>query len=210
MLHHYTFENAYLTYKQYKSQKAAVNIAIDVQDDDPFGPPPPPNHYQNGFACKGELTFEWGTSNQCYLKKMQEVDLVIHDQGDSSKLKIILLDMLDSSPGMPGALQGQPCRTRHYTWSFVVTQKPLSDGLGLFPEAIKRVVMKVFVFTRFPGFWNVTETSAVVMAQTRQQAVTLMNDELSKRGIASLQDGGYSVMELDPTKPSAFVMADGA
>ena len=70
--------------------------------------------------------------------------------------------------------------------------------------------MKVFVFSRFPGFWNNTETSAVITAQNRQQAVTLLNAELAKRGIAPLQEGGYSVVELDPTRPAAVVVSDGS
>lgn len=210
MLQEYTFEKADVTCGQRKSQRVSVNIAVDIQDDDPFGPLPPPGHYQNGFACKGEMTFEWPSSQQCWFKKMMEVGLTIYDQGDSTRLNVILLEMLDSSPGMPGALPGQPCRTKHYTWSFVCVKRPTSDGLGLFPEAIKRTTMKVFVFTRFPGFWNNTETSAVVTAQNRQQAIMLLNADLQQRGIAPLQEGGYSVVELDPTRASAVVLSDGS
>ena len=210
MLHDYTFNKADLTCGQRKSQRVAVNLSVDVQDDDPYAPPAPQGYYQNGFACKGELTFEWPTSVQPYFKKMLDADLTIFDQGDSTRLNIVLMELLDSSPGMPGALPGQPCRTKHYTWSFICVRKPVSDGLGLFPEAIKRHTMKVFVFTRFPGFWNNTHTSAVITAQTRQQAVGLLNAELEKRGIAPLQEGGYSVVELDPTKPTAVVVTDGS
>lgn len=210
MLNDYIFETASLTVGPRKSERVKVSISIDIQDDDPFAPPPPKGHYANGFACKGQLMLEWSTGSQLYFKKMMEARLSIMSEGASTSLPIILMEMLDSSPGLPGALPGQPCRTRHYTWSFICVQKPQSDGLGLFPEAIQRQVMKVFVFTRFPGYYNLTETSAVVTAQTRQQAVQLLNDKMQQRGLAPLQEGGYSLVELDPTKPNALVVADGS
>jgi hypothetical protein len=210
MLQEYTFEKCDVSHGQRKSQRASVNIAIDIQDDDPFGTPPPSGHYQNGFACRGELTFEWPTSTPCWFKKMLEVNLTIYDQGDSSRLSIILLDMLDSAPGLPGALPGQPCRTKYITWSFICVKKPTSDGLALFPESIKRTVMKVYVFTRFPGFFYSTQTTAVVTAPTRQQAIAMLSSDLEKRGIAPLQEGGYAVVELDPTKAGSVLIADGS
>ena len=210
MLNNYVFKDARLTCGQRKSESVHVEMAIDIQDDDPYGPPPPQGHYQNGFACVGRLTLEWGTSNQLYFKKLLEGTLVLMDDGDSTTLKIVLLDFIDAEPCLPGALPGQPCRTKRITWSFICPQKPLSDRLGLFPEAIKRQVMKVFVFSRFPGFWNSTQTTAVVTALTRQQAIESLKRQMEQRGLAPLQEGGYSLLELDPTKAITHIVTDGS
>lgn len=210
MLHHYTFDTASLTCGQRKSESVTVNLAVDTEDDDPYADPKPKGHYQNGFACQGQLTFEWPTSVPTYFKKMLEGTLVVRDDGETSSLKIVLLDMLHSEPCLPGALPNQPCRTKKYTWSFLCCQKPSSDGLGLFPEVVKRKVMKVFIFSRFPGFWNDTQTSAVVTAMTRHQAIELLNEEMKQKGLAALQEGGYSLVELDPTRSAAHVVQDGS
>lgn len=210
MLHNYTFKYARLTCGQHASQKASVNLDVDIEDDDPFAKPAPSGHYQNGFACKGEVTFECSSTVAKQFMKMIEVELVVTDAGDSTKLKVVLMELLDVSPGIPNAMWGRPCHTKHYTWSFLCVQKPSIDNLGLFPDEIKRKVMKAYVFTRFPGFWNNTNTSAVITASSRQHAIALLDAELAKKGIAPLQEGGYSLQELDPTKPSVVVMSDGS
>ncbi len=210
MLHCYSFDNARVSDGHHKSQSVKVVIEIDIEDDDPFGSPAPKGHYQNGFACKGELTFECpNDGSYSHFKKMTEMDLVIIDEKDSSKLKIVLMDNLAQLPGMPPAKEGLACRTKYYIWSFIVVKKPLCDGIGLFPESFKRSVMKVFIFTRFLGFWNSTRTSAVVTAQTRLNAIDLLNDELCEKGLAPLQEGCYSLVELDATTPLAVIVANG-
>ena len=210
MLTYHTFEKSKLMHGQRRALDSQVNIEIDIRDDDPYAPPPPSNHYnQYGFACRGEISVEWSSDEPSYLKKMLEVDLLLRDEDRSTKLKIVLLDYVGSEVVMPGARPGLPARIKRHLWSFICVQRPVSDGLDLFPDAVKRTAMKVFLFTSFLGVWNSTKTSAVVIASGKVEAIAQFQTELKKRGLADLQESDYSLVEIDPTRPSSLIISDG-
>lgn len=210
MLQFYSFEKCKLIHGQRRALDSHVNIEIDTRDDDPYAPSPPTGHYnQHGFACRGEISVEWSSQEVPYFKKMLELELVMREEELSTKLKIVLMDFIGSDVVLPGARPGQPARIKRYIWSFICVQRPLSDGLNLFPEAAKRTTMKVFLFTHFLGVWNSQKTSALVVAPGRVEAVAQMKEELKKRGLADLEESLYSLVEIDPTRASSLMISDG-
>lgn len=213
MLNHYVFKECELKVGQRKSDTCTVKIEVDIHDDDPYAPPPPKDHYINGMRCHGELKVEVSNTSPSHLRKMLEASLTLKDQGDSTKIQIVLLEMLDSQTGIKHPIEGRPPHTKIQIWSFFCNQIPASDGLGIFPKPSARSekrLMKVFVFTRFPGWFNSERTSAVIVAESKQAAVTLLSNKLEERGLARLVDGGYAVVEVDPTCVSAVIAIDGS
>lgn len=210
MLQYYSFEKCKLMHGQRRALDAQVNIEVDTRDDDPYAPEPPPGHYNpQGFACRGEISVEWSSEEVPYFKKMLELELLMREEELSTKIKIVLMDFVASEVVMPGARPGQPARIKRYIWSFICVQRPLSDGLNLFPESAKRTAMKVFLFTNFLGVWNSQKTSAIVVAPGRVEAIAKMQEELSRRGLADLEESVYSVTEIDPTRASSLMISDG-
>jgi hypothetical protein len=210
MQQYYTFDKCRLINGQHRSLDAQVNIEIDIQNSDPYGPPPPKGYYNPyGFACRGELSVEWASDGPSHLKKMLEVELVLREEDLSTKLKVVLMEFIGSDVVLPGARPGQPARIKRHMWSFICIQRPISDGLQLFPEALKRTVMKVFLFTGFLGVWNNTKTSAVIVASGKAEAIAQMKEELKQRGLADLEESDYSLVEIDPTRPCRVMVADG-
>lgn len=211
MLQSYHFPTCSFCVKNRKIENATVNIEIDIEDDDPFAVPAPSGSYFNGMRCEGQFTVELpNTNGLTYLKKSLGANLTLRDQGDTTKLNIVLTELLDSQSGLLAKLPGRPCMTMRHTWAFLCIEKPLCDGMGLFPEAMKRCVMKVFVFTRFPGWWNSTQTSATVIAANRHQAKELLDETLTHKGLAPLQEGEYSLVELNSSQPGVVVSSDGS
>jgi hypothetical protein len=67
--------------------------------------------------------------------------------------------------------------------------------------------MKVWTNTQFEGYWPVG-VAAVVVADTKEQAAYLLNDELEKRGfVRSATVEGFN--QLMTSKPVAVILHDG-
>jgi hypothetical protein len=64
--------------------------------------------------------------------------------------------------------------------------------------------MRVWVCTDHPGHWPVGVAS-VVLAQSEDQAKSLLEQELALRGLS----GEFTLRELDATVPAAHVLNDG-
>lgn len=67
--------------------------------------------------------------------------------------------------------------------------------------------MKVWIHTKFAGHWPVG-TSAVVVADTREQAAHLLSVALAERGLDQ-RINTEDFVRLSTTKPSAHILNDG-
>lgn len=66
--------------------------------------------------------------------------------------------------------------------------------------------MKVFINTRFKGFYPVG-TAAVVVANNVEEACTLLNEELAARGLDATTVDKFT--QIKTNKPFAEILLDG-
>lgn len=67
--------------------------------------------------------------------------------------------------------------------------------------------MPVWLNTSFQGHWPVG-TSAVIVAESKQEAATLLEAELARIGLSQKVDW-QTMKELSTTAPGALILQDG-
>ena len=100
-------------------------------------------------------------------------------------------------------------RDRIYFWQFTNIGPVLSDNLNLFPKDYKPSFgNKVFISRDFRGEWPYP-VSAVVVAENRYQAKTILKQMLAEKGIPSVGNDGFTLEEIDTVASSAILIQDG-
>jgi len=197
----HTFEKGGLTLGKHRVIETKVSLEVLTEEDDEWAEEDDGQIYDDGVRATGELQVDvWFNNN--IIRPGLTGELQLRDDGENSRFNIIILDMLHVEVIVPN-------KQKRYWYSFHPVGKPLHDGLELFPPNYKREPLKVFTVTNFTGRWPVG-VSAVVVANSRKEARTLVDTALEKQGILTGQEKRYDLDELDIHTPQALILHDGS
>ena len=201
-----------LKFGKHKTISCAIQLEVDVHEDDDWGKPDPtynPANYVDGVRVTGELSFDAGPIDSLDKHPVRPNalgELILRDVfpgDDSTKLNILVVEKT-------GCVDIIPKKVKRYFWLFFAVGKPIWDKLDIFPNNYRGVTMnRIFACTNFRGYWPVSVAS-VIVASDKAEAKQLLHRKLKEAKVNIENEDDWNLSEIDIQSKGAVILNDGA